>query len=80
MDFFIGSISFYNESKNLLFNITKKSFIQSILTISNRVNSVSFKIEVKVAVSVKGIALLPYELPGLAIAPGHCEFGVVYEI
>ena len=34
----------------------------------------------EVAVSVKGIALLPYELPGLAIAPGHCKFGVVYEV
>ena len=34
----------------------------------------------EVAVPVEGISLLPYELPGLAIAPGHCEFGVVYEI
>ena len=63
-----------------LYNITKKSFIQSILTISNRVKSVSFEIEVEVAVPVEGIALLPYELPGLAIAPRHCEFGVIYEI
>ena len=63
-----------------LYTIIKKYFIQSILTISNRVKSVSFEIEVGVAVPVEGIALLPYELPGLAIAPGHCEFGVVYEI
>ena len=47
---------------------------------SLKVLIISFEIEVKVAVSVKGISLLPYELPGLAIAPRHCEFGVIYEI
>ena len=62
------------------YTIIKKCFIQSILTILNRVKSIFFEIEVEVAVPVEGIALLPYELPGLAIAPGHCEFGVVYEI